>query len=207
VHAFEAMRLSAVVAVALTAALLPDLTIGQGSSALTSDARRDLIAVLPSSLPHASLGSNAQLFDQFVGTWDSDYVTFAPDGTATRLRGEVIFGWIIDGRALQDVWITYAADNTPPGERDIGTSIRVYDPRLATWRVVWVHPASGVLISLRGGAVGDRIVLESGPGDGSQLRWSFNDIRPDSVVWRGERSLDGGQTWHVRNEHRMRRRR
>ncbi len=184
--------------------LLPEVTIGQRPVA--SDTWRDLMTVLPSPSPHASLGDNAKLFDQFVGTWDSDYVSFAPDGTATRRRGEVIFGWIIDGWALQDVWITYPDGHTAPGQRDIGTSIRLYDPRLAQWRIVWVHPASGVLITLRGGAVGDRIVLRGTPGDGSDLRWSFNEIRRDSVIWRGERSLDGGQTWQVRSEHRLRRR-
>jgi hypothetical protein len=171
----------------------------------SDDRRRHLMAILPASAPHASLGAHADVFDRFVGTWDSEYVTYAADGTTTRRRGEVIFGWIIDGRALQDVWITYA-DDEPAGERDIGTSIRFWDDQSAGWRVVWVHPSTGVLIALSGGAVGDRIVLHGNLGHDSRLRWSFNDIRPDAMVWRGEVSRDDGKTWHLRNEHRMKRR-
>jgi hypothetical protein len=169
------------------------------------DRRRHLIAILPASAPHSSLGAQAHVFDRFVGAWDSEYLTYGADGTTTRRRGEVIFGWIIDGRALQDVWITYA-DDGPAGERDIGTSIRFWDAQSAGWRVVWVHPSTGVLIALSGGAVGDRIVLHGNLGDGSRLRWSFNDIRPDAMVWRGEASRDEGKTWRLRNEHRMKRR-
>ncbi len=177
----------------------------QDASVSGSDSRRDLSAILPAPTPHPSLGADARLFDRFVGTWDSEHLIYGADGTTTRLRGEAIFGWIIDGRALQDVWITYP-DKGPSSDRSIGTSIRCFDPRSALWRVVWVHPSTGVLISLTGGAAGDRIVLHGTPGDGSELRWSFNDIRPDSFVWRGEVSRDGGKTWQLRNEQRMRRR-
>jgi hypothetical protein len=171
----------------------------------TPDPRRDLIAILPALVPHSSLGANARLFDRFVGTWDAEYLTYGADGTVTRLRAEVIFGWIIDGRALQDVWITYP-DKGTASDRNIGTTIRFFDARLAAWRVVWVNPSTGVLIIMTGGAVDDRIVLHGKPGDGSELRWSFNDIRPDSFVWRGEVSQDGGETWRLRTEYWMKRR-
>jgi len=58
---------------------------------------------------------------------------------------------------------------------------------------------------LKGGAVGDRIVLEGVDRDGSPFRWSFNDIRRDSFVWRGEISSDGGKTWRLEQEMRLKR--
>jgi hypothetical protein len=36
--------------------------------------------------------------------------------------------------------------------------------------------------------------------DGSALRWSFNDIKSDSLYWKGEISSDGGKTWRVEQE-------
>jgi hypothetical protein len=39
-----------------------------------------------------------------------------------------------------------------------------------------------------------------------QTRWSFNDIRPDSFVWRDEASNDG-KTWKLQAEYQMKRRR
>ena len=111
---------------------------GTSRAATTPDSRRAMITTLPASGPHPSLGDQAPIFDRFVGTWDYDYATYAPDGRVSRSSGEVIFGWIIDGRALQDIWITY-----PEGaaaEREIGTTLRFYDTRLGQWRLVWMVP-------------------------------------------------------------------
>lgn len=37
------------------------------------------------------------------------------------------------------------------------------------------------------------------------LRWSFNDIQPDTFVWRGEQSTDAGATFHLAEEMHLRR--
>jgi hypothetical protein len=67
-------------------------------------------------------------------------------------------------------------------------------------------PEAGSIKSLAGGTVGDRIVLEGTADDGSALRWSFNEIRQDSFVWRGEKSRDAGKNWRLTGEYQMRRR-
>jgi hypothetical protein len=177
---------------------------GGRAAASPPDSTRDMVSVLAAPGPHPSLGEPARLWDPFVGTWDCDYTFYLEDGGVRHARGELEFGWIIDGRAIQDVWITYADDGSK--ERDIGTSIRFYDPDTKTWRVVFVSPAYRALTTVEGGLEGDRIVLR-GPGrEGTILRWSFGDIQRDSFVWRGEKSRDGGQTWRLREEHRMKRR-
>jgi len=84
--------------------------------------------------------------------------------------------------------------------------MRFYDAKAGLWRVVWVAPVSRNLLILKGGAQGERILLEGQDSDGSWLRWSFNDIQADSFVWRGESSRDGGKTWRLEEEHRMKRR-
>ena len=67
-------------------------------------------------------------------------------------------------------------------------------------------PHAGVIRILTGGAVGERIVLESKADNGLPLRWSFNDIRVDSFVWRGEKSADNGATWRLAAEYHLQRR-
>jgi hypothetical protein len=37
------------------------------------------------------------------------------------------------------------------------------------------------------------------------LRWSFNDITPYRFVWRGEQSTDGGGSFRLAEEMRLRR--
>ena len=46
------------------------------------------------------------LFGQFVGESELDWTGYDEDGNETLTeRGEWIFGWVLEGRAVQDVWI------------------------------------------------------------------------------------------------------
>ncbi len=195
--------LFALLAVAATLCYLISPASG-ASDATASDPRRDMITVLPSLKPHASIGEHARDFDRFIGTWDCDYALIAEDGVVTRFKGELLFGWIIDGRAIQDIWIGFPRGSST--ERSIGTSVRFYDTKAGIWRVVWIAPSASAIITLTGGAEGDRIVLNGLDTDGSLIRWSFNEIRPDSFVWRGETSRDQGKTWFLGEDHHMQRR-
>ena len=58
-------------------------------------------------------------------------------GTLVRANGErvessceVHFGWALQGRAIQDVWIVPAREGRAEGEGDrmYGTTLRIYDP-------------------------------------------------------------------------------
>jgi len=173
-------------------------------SAPTSDPRRDMIKALGASSPHPSLGEEARVFDRLVGTWDCDYGFFLDDGSVRHKKGELLLGWILDGRAVQDIFVTYPTDGEK--ERRIGTTVRFFDTALKKWRVVFVGPQFNYLVTVQGGLEGDRIVLRGVDSDGSPIRWSFNDIKSDSFLWRGEKSRDGGKTWKVEEEHHMTRR-
>ena len=55
--------------------------------------------------PFPELKGKLNLFGQFVGDWDIVEARYPkPDGTETRRRGEIHFRWILEGRAVQDVW-------------------------------------------------------------------------------------------------------
>ena len=66
-----------------------------------------MITALASTNPNASMGNEARTFDRFVGTWDCDFSFHLDDGSVRHKRAELLFGWILDGRAVQDIWITY----------------------------------------------------------------------------------------------------
>ena len=168
------------------------------------EARQAMIDALSASGPHPSLGDEARVFDRLAGTWDCDYTFYAKNGSVRHAKGEINFGWIIDGRAMQDIWITYPAKGKD--ERGIGTTIRFFDHKLKKWRIVFVSPAYDALVTLQGGVEGNAIVLRGVDDQGTSLRWSFNDIQPNSFTWRGETSGDGGKTWTLEEEHHMTRR-
>jgi hypothetical protein len=102
------------------------------------------------------------------------------------------------------VW--HRQDRGAPAECELGTTVRFFDPKIGKWRIVWIDPVSYAIKLLLGGAVGDRIFLEGSTDEGVRIRWSFNDIRRDSFIWRGEKSRDDGRTWRLTDEYRLTRR-
>src|ERR1041385_1464081 len=95
------------------------------AAAQGADPRQDMIKSLGAPGPHSSLGDQARAFDWLVGAWDCDYGLHPHDGSVRHKKGKLLAGWILDGRALQDLFISYPAE----GEKDrrIGTTIRFFD--------------------------------------------------------------------------------
>ena len=137
------------------------------------------------------------LYGWLIGRWEFDAVVDADDGSKHTGRGEIYFGWVLEGRAIQDLWIL-------PGVFH-GTTLRVYDPGLDAWHILWSDPLRQVYARQIGRANGNDIVQEGKADSGATLRWSFREISPTSFRWRGERSLDAGATWHLQADFRARR--
>src|SRR5262245_17539193 len=76
----------------------------------------------------------ADLYGWLVGSWELDVYRYLVDVTARRLKAEAHFGWVLEGRAVQDVWImprrserTAAVDKAA---NMYGTTLRVWDPSI-----------------------------------------------------------------------------
>ena len=169
-----------------------------------TDPRQAMIAALGANGPHPSLAGEARTFDRFVGTWDCDYTFHLADGRVTKKKGDIKFGWVLDGRAVQDIWTTYPTESGK--ERSSGTSFRFFDAKAGEWHVVFINPQYSYVVNVEGGQEGDRIVLRGADADGSPIRWTFFDMTDKSFSWHGEKSHDGGKTWALEEDHRMRRR-
>ncbi len=165
-----------------------------------------LIEVLHSPAAHQPLAEPLQLFGQFVGAWDLEWHGLDRSRSPIVVRGELHFGWILDGRAVQDVWRVPIDRNDAEQMRGFhGTTIRFYDPQIDAWRSTWLDPLNGRVRRFIGRAVGNTIVLE-GLDEEPRERWSFRDITHESFLWRGEESTDGGRTWTLVDEMYARRR-
>jgi len=158
---------------AMTGAIVVGCAQGTAHEARTGEAgadpSRDMIAVLPAMGPHPSLGHHADLFGRFVGTWDADYSFIAEDGGVRHSRGEVLFGWILDGYALQDIFLGYPKPGSNE-ERRMVTGVRFVDPKTDKWTVMFTAPSFAVAIRMEGGAEGDRIVLRGRNDHADSLR-------------------------------------
>jgi hypothetical protein len=200
-----------VAAIAVSAPLATTVAQAQiaGGSNMTTARTSSFIDALHSARPAADRADKMGLYGWLVGRWEVD-AFYHLDGEATRrARGEIHAGWALEGRAIQDVWIVPARDAerpNPPRPGDFyGTTLRVYDPRLDAWHIVWTDPLNQVYRRQIGRARGNDIVQEGKDEGGAAVRWSFTEIAPDSFRWLGERSPDGGTTFRLLLEMRARR--
>jgi hypothetical protein len=143
--------------------------------------------------------SAASVYDWLIGDWEADVYDYE-NGKKITSRGEWHFAWVLEGRAIQDVWIVPKRSDrngqTPTLHNRYGTTLRIYDPNLNAWRVFWFNPVTQVRAELIGRKIGNVIVQQT-VNDDSFTRWIFDDITPNSFVWRAEFSNDGGKTWQL----------
>jgi hypothetical protein len=125
------------------------------------------------------------------------------------MKGEAHFGWVLEGRAVQDVWImprcserTAHLDKT---NNMYGTTLRVWDPAIQAWRITWINPVSGHREEQIGRRSGKDVVQVGARSNGTPTRWSFTEIAPDSFHWIGEALEPDGKTWKLEGEFRAKR--
>jgi hypothetical protein len=175
------------------------------------DKASDMLSVLGAEGPNAEHSRGLMLYGQFVGAWAGTVKVFRRDGTVRQESCEVFFGWVLEGRAVQDVWIAPARNDRGRPGRDAskdmyGTTIRVYDPDADVWQITWIDPNTQAFGRMTGRQVGDDIVQEYREDDGALWEWRFTDVTEDSFRWLARQSTDDGASWQLRNEFFMKRR-
>jgi hypothetical protein len=150
------------------------------------------LQALHAERPAPDRADKLSLYGWLVGRWEMDGIIHKDDGTTHTGRGEIHFDWVLEGRAIQDVWIL-------PGVF-YGSTLRVYDPNLDAWHILWSDPMRQVYRRQIGRARGNDIVQDGKDDTGAPVRWSFTEITPDSFHWLGEVSPNGGATWRLEAE-------
>ena len=158
-----------------------------------------LIDALHAEGPARDRADKMGLYGWLIGQWRMDAFFHQADGTVSRSHGEIHFGWVLAGRAIQDVWVVPScgsdADGLPPWAAFHGTTLRVYDPGIDAWHILWIDPVKQSYRRMIGRARGVDIVQDGEDETGAPVRWSFTEITPNSFRWLAERSPDGGATW------------
>jgi hypothetical protein len=172
--------------------------------------QNSLLQALGSAARSNELSDEEDIYGWLIGRWEAAVYDYSADGTAHQSSGEWHFGRVLEGRAIQDVWIA-----PPRSQRNdkalskqynrYGTSLRVYDKEIGAWRVTWFNPVSGARNDLVGRRQGADIIQEGTNADGRKIRWSFKDITPTSFRWLGESLAPDGKTWRLEAEFRARR--
>ena len=163
--------------------------------------------VLHSPARSPEIPPDDDVYGWLIGSWDLDVTVHDDHGNTRQGRGEVHFSWVLEGRVVQDVWISPRRADRGPGRPlgMFGTTLRVYDPAIHAWRVTWLNPVDGARDQLVGRWQGKDIIQDGHAADGTPIRWSFLDIAGDSFRWLGERLASDGATWRLQVEFHARR--
>ena len=114
---------------------------------------------------------DAELFGQFVGSWDLAVTWFENGSPIRHERGEWHFAWVLGGRAIQDVWVVPPLADQARGAPvyEYGTSLRYPDAGGGFWRSTWHGPVNGLVVPF--------IARRDGPGS-PRRNWRGGWERP-----------------------------
>jgi hypothetical protein len=136
---------------------------------------------LLSDVPHSTIPQENRILEPFIGSWKLD----------RQMLGEWHFARALEGRAIQDVWITPSRQERN-GQGEYGTILRFYNSDINAWRSTWIGPVNSVIYTFIARRVDDRVILESTDDMTLKMRWAFSDIssklfRWNNEVWQDER--------------------
>jgi hypothetical protein len=171
---------------------------------IQSQERASFESVLAVEGRSAEIPEAADVYGWLIGSWELDVRKYRVDVTALGLKGEAHFGWVLEGRAVQDVWIMPKREERkgpPDRTRNMyGTTLRVWDASIGAWRVTWNNPVTGARDELIGRWSGKDVVQVGTHSNGTPIRWIFTEITADSFHWIGEALEADGNTWKVEGE-------
>lgn len=146
----------------------------------------------------AGIPDELNLFGRFVGEWDFDWYDRRGAHAGRHVRGEWLFSWILEGSAIQDVFIAPSrterlTDSQPDSE--YGTTIRIFNPKSGAWDIFYGCTSSATRLEAR--QEGQDIVLTETTE--KKMKWIFSEITDHSFHWRHVEA-DDGRTWRVGSE-------
>jgi hypothetical protein len=165
----------------------------------------DFTLLLTASGRSSEIPEPADAYGWLVGSWSLDCHHYAGVDIANlHIEGEAHFVWVLEGRAIQDVWIMPAHSDRradlDKANNMYGTTLRVWDPSIQAWRITWINPVSGHRQEQIGRRSGNDIVQVGARPDGTPTRWRFTEITPESFHWLGEALSTDGKTWKLEGE-------
>ena len=86
-----------------------------------------------------------------------------------------------------------------------GTTLRIFDPGIGGWHIIWSDPLNQDYSRQIGRAEGKDIVQIGDDSRGLKARWRFTEITADSFHWIGEERSSNSDPWQITYEHFARR--
>jgi len=177
---------------------------------IETEKKTDFHMLLGASHRAPEIPEAVDAYGWLVGSWDLDVQRYAGvDVAARHIKCEVHAAWVLEGRAVQDVWIMPRAldrrASLGKAMNMYGTTLRIWDSTIQAWRITWRNPAGDHHEDQVGRRSGKDVVQIGTRRDGTPTRWRFTEITTDSFHWLGEALEPDGKTWKLEGEFRGRR--
>lgn len=145
--------------------------------------------------PNKAAPEETSQYAFIIGTWDCTTRFMNKKGDYDEGRATWTGFWILDGWAVQDVWVS----KQPDGSQFHGTNIRSFNPKTKKWDNRWLPQGTLQWKYYESEQRGDTMVMTGGQGRDARGdfidRNTFYDIGENGWKWRKDRSYDGGKTW------------
>lgn len=154
---------------------------------------------LSSDFPNSIIPDDYNYWGTLIGAWDFDWIGFPGTNKERRAKGEWIFSWVLNGTAIQDIFIVPSREENkknPQQDAEYGTTLRFYNPTSHTWSIFYGSTVASV--SLTAERVGDELVLTENVR--GEMKWVFSEINDNSFHWKHLKTKDGGDTWYTHIE-------
>lgn len=122
------------------------------------------------------------LFGRFIGEWDFEWIDNKGTEDERHIVGEWIFHWILEGTAVQDLFICPSRKerltNYQP-DAAYGTTVRMYNPDTEMWDILYTELGAATQLEARWE---NNKIVQTVVGD-KNLRWVFSEITRTSFHW------------------------
>src|SRR4029453_8865504 len=120
----------------------------KGAMTITRNQRSDFYSLLASTTRSPEIPESADVYGWLCGSWDLDVRCYGGVNVGGQgLQGEVHAARVLEGRAVQDVWIMPRTDrrhsDSDRAMNMYGTTLRSWDPTSQSWHIAWTNPARG----------------------------------------------------------------
>ena len=146
----------------------------------------EFINALCSNTVNERISEEYDFFGSLIGEWDIVWNDHLEDAEPRRVKGEWIFSRVLDGTAVQDIFIVPSRSERLRDKQldaEYGTTLRIYNPQTMAWDVF--YGCMGEAIRLTARKVGKEIILTENTT--RKMRYVFSDIKSSSFLWRKER--------------------
>lgn len=129
-----------------------------------------------------SIPDEQNIFGTLIGEWEFEWIDNHGTEKERHVKGEWIFSWILDGTAIQDVFICPSREERSHNKQPdaaYATTLRIYNPEKQTWDVFYGCTGDNTRLEAR--KEGDKIVLTEITSQ--QMKWIFSDITEKSFHW------------------------